>query len=576
MRILVHGETRIKSVYKILFIVFVVLGVYYPSIFSGFNSIDDPRIISDLETVDYNLLDLLLPGRSHYYRPLIWISFYFDKYAWGLDPGILHLENILLHAGNAILVYLIADRIAGPGEQRIQLPLLSALLFSVHPINTEAVCWFSGRTDPLATLFILAAAYSLTGTKWLHDKSRLLVPAGAIFLGCLAKEVAFFYFPLAYLSTLSRNLSGTVRSFPWRLAFRHALPFAFFSSLYLYLRQSGLKVEDKSISILLTQKSSLIGTFITALKAFGFYVKKLFLPLPLNFAIVGYSDRYLWLGLVALLLLCWLLWQKRAYYFFLGAAFFLIFPAVLVAVKPIAWTPVAERYLYAPSAFFTVAFTGILFYFLNRKKLEYLLPLFLVPLSISCAYLTVERNLVWQDNYLLYRDAVAQSPRFARIRNEYGIALALRGRSDEARQEFETGKEMDKNYYLPILNLANLKLREGKNSQALEILKKAFKDKKKANAEILKMEARIYEKILFSSKSPAQQKRVSAELVDTYHHIYLKNKDPYMAYREGQLLLYSGEPQKAAILFEKASKEAPEDSFYKVAAGRLAEKLRKK
>jgi len=348
---------RIKSIYKILFIFFVVLGLYYPSIFSQFNSIDDSHIISYLEDTDFRLLDILLPGGSHYYRPVLWLTYFFDKYAWGLEPSFMHLENIIIHAVNAVLVYVLAVRIADSDEQRLELPFLAALLFAAHPINTEAVCWVAGRTDPLATAFILAASCYLAGSDRWEALTRPYVAAAFIFTGCLVKELAFFFFPIACLVALWQYRSqlvrkGTPAALPELL--RPVLPFVFFPLAYLYLRQSALPTTDASVSILVAKKITFIETATTAFRAFGFYVKKLFIPLPLNFAIVSYNENYVWLGMAVVVLLCWMLWLRRIYCYLLGAALFLILPAVIVAVRPIAWTPIAERYLYAPSAFFSI------------------------------------------------------------------------------------------------------------------------------------------------------------------------------------------------------------------------------
>jgi Flp pilus assembly protein TadD len=182
--------------------------------------------------------------------------------------------------------------------------------------------------------------------------------------------------------------------------------------------------------------------------------------------------------------------------------------------------------------------------------------------------------MIWQDNYLLYKDAVAKSPQFARIRNEYGVALVEKGDHANALKEFSTGEKFDRKYILPVLNIANIKFIEGDSSEALKILAASYKDKSSAQTDILKMEARIYEKILFVSKDKSKQRRTIHDLIDTYHYIYLKDADPYIAYRRGQLLLLTGDRREAAHMFAQAGEKAPDDAFYKVAAKKLADKLR--
>ena len=85
---------QLSNRFKVLFILFVVLGVYYPVIFAGTNSIDDHRMImqlEELERVDWK--GLFLPSGGYYYRPLLMLSFIADKFLWGLTPSFMHLEN---------------------------------------------------------------------------------------------------------------------------------------------------------------------------------------------------------------------------------------------------------------------------------------------------------------------------------------------------------------------------------------------------------------------------------------------------------------------------------------------------
>lgn len=571
--VLESGHLRIKSIYKIFFICFVVLGLYYPSIFSQFNSIDDGALIGYLEDTDFNFLDLIIPGKSHYYRPVVFLTFFFDKYAWGLEPSFMHLENVIIHLINVLLVYGIAARVFGVEEKRLELPFLAALLFAAHPINTEAICWVAGRTDPLATLFILLAAYVLASPRHKDGTYWLMIPAGFIFIGCLAKEVAFFFFPPACLAALGIAYSSDENRLSCSKIVRQSAPFILFAFSYLYLRHSALAHGDRSVSIIISDKSSLFVTLTGGLKAFGFYVKKLFFPLPLNFAISSYSNSYVWLAVGVLLLVCWIFWQKKSYYYIFCASLFLIIPGVIVAVRRVAWTPVAERYLYAPSAFFAIALTGMLYYQFAGKRLKRLLPAAMVSIIIVSSVITVNRNIVWQDNYLLYKDAVANSPEFARIRNEYGIALVERGEQAEAEKQFAAGRKLENSYILPVLNIANLRFKEGKTEEALSILAASYKSKQAAETKVLKLEARIYENLLFTSKSSVEAATLSRLLIENYQHIFTKERDPYIMYRRGQLLLFMGKKKEAAMDFDRAFKDSPDGAFYKLAAKKLAEKL---
>ena len=100
-------------------------------------------------------------------RPVAYVTFSLNYHLAGLDPGGFHLANILIHTVNALLVYLLAklllDRASGWGgcpaapEGSSYVSLFAALVFAVHPLQTEAVTYIIQRFTSLATLFCLLA-----------------------------------------------------------------------------------------------------------------------------------------------------------------------------------------------------------------------------------------------------------------------------------------------------------------------------------------------------------------------------------------------------------------------------------
>lgn len=94
-----------------------------------------------------------LVGQGGYYRPVVVLSFYLDYLIGGYEPAIYHIHNILIHAGCASLVFLLARslRVERAGAWG------SALLFFVLPIHTDSVFWIVGRTDLLCALFYFGA-----------------------------------------------------------------------------------------------------------------------------------------------------------------------------------------------------------------------------------------------------------------------------------------------------------------------------------------------------------------------------------------------------------------------------------
>ena len=83
------------------------------------------------------------------YRPVVTLSYFIDYFLWGLNPVGFHLTNIFLHAGNTILFYFFLKRVVKANTSAF----IAALLFTTHPVLTEAVNSVSYREDMLAAFF---------------------------------------------------------------------------------------------------------------------------------------------------------------------------------------------------------------------------------------------------------------------------------------------------------------------------------------------------------------------------------------------------------------------------------------
>ncbi len=157
-----------------------------------------------------------------YYRPILLLSYFADYALWGVNPAGFHLTNVLLHAVATLLLFLLAVELlrqargapangevsAGAtsfiGDDRLT-AFLTALLFAVHPVQTESVAWVAGRNDILLGVFILGSlcchiAQYRPGARpgvWYAFSAALFAAA------LLTKESALFFLPLFPLYELT-------------------------------------------------------------------------------------------------------------------------------------------------------------------------------------------------------------------------------------------------------------------------------------------------------------------------------------------------------------------------------------
>ncbi len=153
-----------------LLIGLLTVAVFLPALNNGFVNWDDDRNLvnnPNFRGFDWIQLKWMWTNRwmSHYV-PLTWLSFGLDYVIWKGNAFGYHLTNVLLHAANAAVFFLLALKIfkrAFPQkEPHREWPLLcgaafAALFFSLHPLRVESVAWVTERRDVLCGLFYLFA-----------------------------------------------------------------------------------------------------------------------------------------------------------------------------------------------------------------------------------------------------------------------------------------------------------------------------------------------------------------------------------------------------------------------------------
>jgi hypothetical protein len=138
-----------------------VAGIFLPAVTHDFITYDDPVYVTDNAHVTGGLTwaDVRWAFQSteaSNWHPLTWLSHMADCQIFGLHPWGHHLTNVLLHALNAVLLFLVLRGMTGA----LWRSLFVAALFGLHPLHVESVAWVSERKDVLSTTFCMLALWA--------------------------------------------------------------------------------------------------------------------------------------------------------------------------------------------------------------------------------------------------------------------------------------------------------------------------------------------------------------------------------------------------------------------------------
>lgn len=581
---------KLRAGYVAAILAFITLCVYYPSISAPFNSLDDRLLVTHLINKSYfSFSQHFFPGGTNeYYRPLSTLFFEFDKYVWGLVESFMHLENILLHVANVLLIFVIARSLSATEEKADSAaPFLAAAFFALHPLNTEAVDWISARTDLLAGTFTYASLAFLLLALKRYQLAWGILGAFLMFLGCLSKEPALFLLPGVVLFLFMRRDSWSFCSRIPKFKFRLALigvyslaPVAYLSLRWFALHrdrglQSTVNLVKKAVAVPSAVSAPVLnplwGRLEKVVEATGFYSKKLFIPFPLNFGIATVDSRYFFLGLVILVFMGWLVYRRSLVSVLLLTSASLGSSALLVILTGLGWVLIAERYMYVATGPFLIAMAFVLVDIFDKLQLKKSLIVVVLVFLTGSAYATVTRNLTWQSNLALFEDTVKKSPDFPVAKNELAMALIENNRKAEAIKILDS-------IQMPAsqassLNKMTVYYERGEYDQARQFLLERLKQGSPYEITILEFLVSISYEMINHPEYSERKREIYTEIRSWLTRLENITHNPFVWYRLGRVALALKDKNQARIYFMEAAKRLPKASLYKEPAKKLAETL---
>jgi tetratricopeptide (TPR) repeat protein len=469
--------------------------------------------------------------------PITWMTFGIDYLLWGINPAGYHLTNVLLHAANAAVLYLVARRLltaAMPpvgGDDPLAWRLgaaLAALLFAVHPLRVESVAWVTERRDVLSGLFFLVAILA-----YLRDAERAgdglrrrpwyWVALGSFALALLSKAIVVTLpIVLVALDVYPLRRLGHGAAGWWSPAARRRwaekIPFVLASAVVIPVALVAARAGGNLVSI---GKFGIVDRLAVSLYGLAFYLWKTIVPLelspfyPLGTPVVPLSAPYVVSGLVVAAITGLVILARRRHPGLGGM--WLVYVVTLLPMSGIFQNGpqvAADRYSYLPSLALAIAagagalvawrawkdrpgravavgLTGVAALVITALALLtwkqvgvwrdsdrlWSHALALAPSSMVFSHLADVRRQQgrWAEANELYQRAVQLRPDGSHILVHWGTALVQQGRLGEAIERFREAVRIDPDMALPHYHWGNALLTAGDLAGAIDHFREAVR-----------------------------------------------------------------------------------------------------
>jgi Flp pilus assembly protein TadD len=486
-----------------IWVVAAVLGIAIALVYG--HSLDAPFIFDDVDGIENNdsirsLWPLVGAAGAHgpvnppanlpsSGRPLVNLSLAVNFHWSGLNPRSYHASNLLIHflatlvlcaiVRRALLLPYFADRFEASANW---LALFVALLWALHPLQTEAVAYVTQRSELMVGLFFLATLYcslrywiSLPGSR---PRTIWLTLAVVASLAGMASKEVMVTAPVMVLlfdrAFVSGSLGGALRR-SWPLYLGLALTWLLLLALNIDSprgKSAGFGLGPPLGSWWMTQSQILL-----------MYLKLVVWPWPL---LIHYRLPYLesfsqaWMYVIPVLLLLAatlvFLWRNHPTGYLLSWLLFILAPTSIV---PIVSEIAAERRMYLPLASLAVLFVVGGWSLVQRRvrvsaaksprpPMATFAPVAVIVLLLGL--MSANRIRAYQDPTILWRDVIRHQPQNALAHGNLGGLYARSGRLTDGIEELRTAVSLDPEDHTVLTNLGQALTDTGKLDEAREKL----------------------------------------------------------------------------------------------------------
>ena len=468
------GKEQRTVVLHVAIMVVAVLLAYSKIFGAGFMSWDDiDYVFNTPDIISFSPEHISNWWTEYYignYQPLPMASYALDFAIGGTQPFIYHLTNITWHIADVVLVYACMKRLQG----NLYIALFVALLFALHPVQTESVSWIAARNKVMNGFFFLLAIYAYIGYVLEHNRRKLVLVYVFAVTAYLCKLTAVTL-PFALLAVdiwLHRSLRSKTVWLEKVLLVLLAIPIGIIN----------LQAQA-DVAFLNTHPEFNFGhTIVFAGYAYVQYLANLLLPVKLSVlypyptAIEAVHIMYTVLA-AAIVGLGVIAYRKQWYVLAGGILFYTVNIAIVLQFVQFGEVLMADRYLY-------LACIGVWYpvvYYVGRlisQKQMRLSKAAIGVMTVLClcySAATFSRNDIWLSELNFWKSVTNSFPESSIAQSSLGGVYMEEGNNPEALAHINNAISLDANNYKAWYNKGVLLMRKGDAAGALSALNNAIR-----------------------------------------------------------------------------------------------------
>jgi tetratricopeptide (TPR) repeat protein len=378
------------------------------------------------------------------YHPLTWLSHMLDCQLFGPNPGWHHRVNLLLHAINSVLVFLVLRRMTG----RDWCSAFVAGVFALHPQHVESVAWIAERKDMLCGLFwmltLAAWVWYIERPTWWRYGLALL----AFALGLLSKPMVVTlpfvlllldFWPLRRMSWFGHD---PIRHRSLRLLFVEKLPFV---ALAVAGSIATMLAQSTGGAVVTLEDMPLWMRFGNMVVSYVGYVRKFLWPSDLAafYPLLGPWPTARVIGAAAILIVLTavvLLYMRRRPFLVTGWFWFLGTLVPVIGLVHVGNQAMADRYMYLPMIGLAVIVAWLAAEM--QQHLRRAIPAAAICALLACAWVTRIDVGYWNNSEKLFTRALERTEPNVFSMHIIAVSMVQRSEYDGAVKMLEEAKKL--------------------------------------------------------------------------------------------------------------------------------------